>query len=977
MFVKNATMAAIQGESKRHVQRVNYSEDSSTRYELVRLIKQQPDDDLGIYLSGKRSGPGDEMRYVVVKVEPGKIASENNQIRTGDELIHVNDRLLRGIRNLATIQTIINGHKYDEQSGKYIVDIILARNKTGNLNVEQLEGRLKEIEDEEKRQKDEINLKEEQLKLEDIELEERRNENRKDRQKYEVENVEKLEERLREIEDDEKRQKNQNQRHFNEEQLEERLKELEVEERKKNQIDKEILEIENGEVPHDEDLKETCPTKDRRFNSTKDKNMGINKCKDKFGKSNDETKSFLENTLEEPNLTIKAGDITKYARNVKESSPGLLVLKTTKSRKQRRKTLSKRVDVDFVREFSVTEINWSDNENVSNDSVENLIEDSNSSNEVYEVKEYDDDLLHVSEEKKDRNMVENEAVHGENDNLKGIPKLELVHDINCTKNTRNQTGNNENSPGKLKDVEAALQIEKYVTFLNQVDKVNNRNEINDVTEERTLSSPVALEVDAFTITDSTVKEHRENSNEWQNWQNDELQNTQVVGKSDECDSKETKEEIDNASLVNEIPSGQYSTFSNEGSSDIATNSIESKTKATTPEESFIMKMLDRNIDNFMRETKKKLDSLSFSDDDNKSFSEFLARCNLDCKKIYNSPLSSNMKNSGGDNLNETSLSEMNESDSDINESAVKNTMDSSSIKLMETSIGLIQQEIIRKTSLNQDRMYRQDRLSLEDNDCQHDLPTTKDMSFSHVNQRHMEPIEDTFSNCPKKIIETMSTSVCTHQEDLVDGDENLSLLVNCSVSTVDLDLSLDKDSHVPNAIKQVTQIISEKEIDFKESNTENSQDLQSCSQNESKVKNHIEMTISNPSDCKILSNCYKNDTDIVDHVQNDQEPRTSHLSSENLRILVKSTEDPTESCHNSSYHSLASLNYSLEVNCNESALYLNETNICLPEESEPSEALPKQSKEEWKDSMEKIVVNTPCLVAINEDSCIDNKETCL
>ncbi|XP_026679419.1 uncharacterized protein LOC113467427, partial [Diaphorina citri] len=68
-----------------------------------------------------------------------------HHIHTGDELVTVNGHPLPGISNLASIQTIINGHQYDPSSGRYYVDILLARGR--GLNGDQLGERLKRISD--------------------------------------------------------------------------------------------------------------------------------------------------------------------------------------------------------------------------------------------------------------------------------------------------------------------------------------------------------------------------------------------------------------------------------------------------------------------------------------------------------------------------------------------------------------------------------------------------------------------------------------------------------------------------------------------------------------------------------------------------------------------------------------------------------------------------------------------------------------
>uniref|UniRef100_A0A1B6DD69 PDZ domain-containing protein n=1 Tax=Clastoptera arizonana TaxID=38151 RepID=A0A1B6DD69_9HEMI len=121
-----------------------YSSEPLRRYRLIRLLKVNADDELGIYLTMQvhrvpsTSPPKrtiSEHRYVVVRLEPGSIACRDGRIQTGDEVINVNGRLLRGLSTLQDVHDILNKHQPGSTSSPtagFQVDIVVARDDPGN-----------------------------------------------------------------------------------------------------------------------------------------------------------------------------------------------------------------------------------------------------------------------------------------------------------------------------------------------------------------------------------------------------------------------------------------------------------------------------------------------------------------------------------------------------------------------------------------------------------------------------------------------------------------------------------------------------------------------------------------------------------------------------------------------------------------------------------------------------------------------------
>ncbi|XP_026806583.1 uncharacterized protein LOC113549465 isoform X1 [Rhopalosiphum maidis] len=106
-----------------------------SRMQMVRLLKSRYEDDIGIYLKMvvKHVANYNETRFVVMKLEPGKIAYRDGRIRVSDEIINVNGKLLRGITDMYEVEKILN-HSFSI-ANKYYVDIVLSRSEQPDSTV--------------------------------------------------------------------------------------------------------------------------------------------------------------------------------------------------------------------------------------------------------------------------------------------------------------------------------------------------------------------------------------------------------------------------------------------------------------------------------------------------------------------------------------------------------------------------------------------------------------------------------------------------------------------------------------------------------------------------------------------------------------------------------------------------------------------------------------------------------------------------
>ncbi|XP_071525100.1 uncharacterized protein [Panulirus ornatus] len=61
-------------------------------FRLVRLVKEDSEEGLGLYISGQRT-----LGYVIAHILPGGLTDRDGRLRVGDEIINVNGRRLRGV----------------------------------------------------------------------------------------------------------------------------------------------------------------------------------------------------------------------------------------------------------------------------------------------------------------------------------------------------------------------------------------------------------------------------------------------------------------------------------------------------------------------------------------------------------------------------------------------------------------------------------------------------------------------------------------------------------------------------------------------------------------------------------------------------------------------------------------------------------------------------------------------------------------
>lgn len=61
-------------------------------FRLIRLVKDDGDEGLGLYISGQRA-----LGYVIAHILPGGLTDRDGRLRVGDEIINVNGRRLRGV----------------------------------------------------------------------------------------------------------------------------------------------------------------------------------------------------------------------------------------------------------------------------------------------------------------------------------------------------------------------------------------------------------------------------------------------------------------------------------------------------------------------------------------------------------------------------------------------------------------------------------------------------------------------------------------------------------------------------------------------------------------------------------------------------------------------------------------------------------------------------------------------------------------
>lgn len=136
MFIKNRSSPPNNTAAADHLSSLPADLNNlRSRMQMVRLLKSRYEDDIGIYLKMvvKHVANYNETRFVVMKLEPGKIAYRDGRIRVSDEIINVNGKLLRGITDMFEVEKILN-HSFSI-ANKYYVDIVLSRSETPDSTI--------------------------------------------------------------------------------------------------------------------------------------------------------------------------------------------------------------------------------------------------------------------------------------------------------------------------------------------------------------------------------------------------------------------------------------------------------------------------------------------------------------------------------------------------------------------------------------------------------------------------------------------------------------------------------------------------------------------------------------------------------------------------------------------------------------------------------------------------------------------------
>ncbi|XP_045497924.1 uncharacterized protein LOC123695992 [Colias croceus] len=119
------------------------------RFRKIRLIKTRLDESLGVYLAQHRvdfdkSGSNFEIRYIVVKLDFDGIAHRDGRLRIGDEIVSVNNKVLRGLSSLKEVQHIVNScsteaaHEEGALFQRYQVDLVMAHDEINPITLSRI-----------------------------------------------------------------------------------------------------------------------------------------------------------------------------------------------------------------------------------------------------------------------------------------------------------------------------------------------------------------------------------------------------------------------------------------------------------------------------------------------------------------------------------------------------------------------------------------------------------------------------------------------------------------------------------------------------------------------------------------------------------------------------------------------------------------------------------------------------------------------
>ncbi|XP_011562277.3 uncharacterized protein LOC105392362 [Plutella xylostella] len=95
------------------------SDKPASEFKVVRIIKRNPNDELGIFIAKTKLSDEGHLGYLVAHIIPGGLAEKEGTLRIGDELLNVNGRRLRDITMAEAKEAL--------KSGTSEIDIVICR----------------------------------------------------------------------------------------------------------------------------------------------------------------------------------------------------------------------------------------------------------------------------------------------------------------------------------------------------------------------------------------------------------------------------------------------------------------------------------------------------------------------------------------------------------------------------------------------------------------------------------------------------------------------------------------------------------------------------------------------------------------------------------------------------------------------------------------------------------------------------------
>ncbi|XP_072942675.1 uncharacterized protein [Epargyreus clarus] len=105
----------------RKPQRGSSSDKTQSEFKVVRIMRRNPSDELGIFIAKTKLSDEGHVGYLVAHVVPGGLAAKEGTLRIGDELLNVNGRRLRDLTMSEAKEAL--------RSGASEIDIVICRQR--------------------------------------------------------------------------------------------------------------------------------------------------------------------------------------------------------------------------------------------------------------------------------------------------------------------------------------------------------------------------------------------------------------------------------------------------------------------------------------------------------------------------------------------------------------------------------------------------------------------------------------------------------------------------------------------------------------------------------------------------------------------------------------------------------------------------------------------------------------------------------